>query len=139
MNWWYYEIFYVGKVSQMDVNFKILGSLSSSFFCLLTKRVVSALELNQQENSFPNRKVYSCKQWKSMSRKWENVKLYSNLSNSFISKLNLKKMSSSLSVYSPKLNLTHFSPVSHFCTPWKPQTTKGFLTFFKGYRNVTLD
>ena len=139
MNWWYYEIFYVGKVSQMAVNFKILGSLSSSFFCLLTKRVVSALELNQQENSFPNRKVYSCKQWKSMSRKWENVKLYSNLSNSFISKLNLKKMSSSLSVYSPKLNLTHFSPVSHFCTPWKPQTTKGFLTFFKGYRNVTLD
>ena len=59
MNWWYYEIFYVGKVSQMDVNFKILGSLSSSFFCLLTKRVVSALELNQQENSFPNRKVYT--------------------------------------------------------------------------------
>ena len=52
MNWWYYEIFYVGKVSQMDVNFKILGSLSSSFFCLLTKRVVSALELNQQESLF---------------------------------------------------------------------------------------
>ena len=25
------------------------------------------------------------------------------------------------------LNLTHFSPVSHFYTPWKRQKTKGFL------------
>ena len=25
--------------------------------------------------------------------------------------------------------LTHFSPVSHFYTPWKGQKTKGFLTF----------
>ena len=35
-----------------------------------------------------------------------------------------------------KNSLTHFSPVSHFYTPW---TTKGFLTFSGGYRNVTLD
>ena len=44
-------------------------------------------------------------------------------------------------------SLTHFSPVSHFYTPWKRQKTFGFLTFsgvrfsdvFRGYRNVTLD
>ena len=28
--------------------------------------------------------------------------------------------------------LTHFSPVSHFCTPWKRQKTFGFLTFSGG-------
>ena len=28
--------------------------------------------------------------------------------------------------------LTHFSPVSHFYTPWKRQKTKGFLTFSGG-------
>ena len=28
--------------------------------------------------------------------------------------------------------LTHFSPVSHFYTPWKSQKTKGFLTFLGG-------
>ena len=28
----------------------------------------------------------------------------------------------------PRL-LTHFSPVSHFYTPWKSKKTKGFLTF----------
>ena len=28
--------------------------------------------------------------------------------------------------------LTHFSPVSHFCTPWKRQKTFGFLTFSRG-------
>ena len=27
------------------------------------------------------------------------------------------------------MRLTHFSPVSHFYTPWKRQKTKGFLTF----------
>ena len=39
-------------------------------------------------------------------------------------------------------HLTHFSPVSHFYTPWKRQKTKGFLTLFsdvfRRYRNVTL-
>ena len=30
------------------------------------------------------------------------------------------------------LNLTHFSPVSHFYTPWKRQKTFGFLTFSGG-------
>ena len=30
------------------------------------------------------------------------------------------------------LRLTHFSPVSHFYTPWKPQRTYGFLTFSGG-------
>ena len=29
-------------------------------------------------------------------------------------------------------NLTHFSPVSHFYTPWKRQKTFGFLTFSEG-------
>ena len=28
--------------------------------------------------------------------------------------------------------LTHLSPMSHFCTPWKRQKTKGFLTFSGG-------
>ena len=28
--------------------------------------------------------------------------------------------------------LTHFSPVSHFYTPWKRQKTKGFLTLSGG-------
>ena len=28
--------------------------------------------------------------------------------------------------------LTHFSPLSHFYTPWKRQKTKGFLTFSGG-------
>ena len=28
--------------------------------------------------------------------------------------------------------LTHFSPVSYFCTPWKRQKTKSFLTFSEG-------
>ena len=28
--------------------------------------------------------------------------------------------------------LTHFSPVSHFCTPWKRQKTIGFLTLSGG-------
>ena len=28
--------------------------------------------------------------------------------------------------------LTHFSPVSHFYTPWKCQKTFGFLTFSGG-------
>ena len=28
--------------------------------------------------------------------------------------------------------LTHFSPVLQFCTPWKRQETKGFLTFSEG-------
>ena len=28
--------------------------------------------------------------------------------------------------------LTHFSPVSHFHTPWKPQKPFGFLTFSGG-------
>ena len=36
-------------------------------------------------------------------------------------------------------SLTHFSPVSHFYTPWKRQKTTSFLTFLGGYRNVTLD
>ena len=31
-----------------------------------------------------------------------------------------------------KFLLTHFSPVSHFYTPWKRQKTKGFLTFSGG-------
>ena len=35
--------------------------------------------------------------------------------------------------------LIDFSSVSHFCTPWKCQKTKDFLTFSGGYRNVTLD
>ena len=30
------------------------------------------------------------------------------------------------------LVLTHFSPVSHFYTPWKRQKTYGFLTFSGG-------
>ena len=34
--------------------------------------------------------------------------------------------------------LTHFSPVLHFYTPWKRQKTKGFWSF-QGCRNVTLD
>ena len=38
-----------------------------------------------------------------------------------------------------KILLTHFSPVSHFYTFWKYQKTIGFLTFSRGYRNVTLD
>ena len=29
-------------------------------------------------------------------------------------------------------SLTHFSPVSHFYTPWKRQKTKGSLTFSGG-------
>ena len=29
-------------------------------------------------------------------------------------------------------SLTYFSPVSHFCTPWKRQKTFGFLTFSGG-------
>ena len=37
------------------------------------------------------------------------------------------------------LTLTHFSPMSHSYTPWKLQKTYGFLTIFRGYRNVTLD
>ena len=28
--------------------------------------------------------------------------------------------------------LTHFSPISHFYTPWKRQKTYGFLTFSGG-------
>ena len=28
--------------------------------------------------------------------------------------------------------LTHFSPMSHFYTPWKRQKTYGFLTFLEG-------
>ena len=32
------------------------------------------------------------------------------------------------------LELTHFSPMSHFYTPWKR-----FSDAFRGYRNVTLD
>ena len=31
-----------------------------------------------------------------------------------------------------KFLLTHFSPVSHFYTPWKRQKIKGFLTFSGG-------
>ena len=30
------------------------------------------------------------------------------------------------------LFLTHYKPMSHFCTPWKHQKTKGFLTFSWG-------
>ena len=30
------------------------------------------------------------------------------------------------------IRLTHFSPVSHFYTPWKRQKTKVFLTFSRG-------
>ena len=32
----------------------------------------------------------------------------------------------------PENPLTHFSPVSHFYTPWKREKTKGFLTFSEG-------
>ena len=32
----------------------------------------------------------------------------------------------------PKYSLTHFSPMSHFYTPWKRQKTYGFLTFSGG-------
>ena len=28
--------------------------------------------------------------------------------------------------------LTHFSPMFHFCIPWKRQKTEGFLTFSGG-------
>ena len=31
--------------------------------------------------------------------------------------------------------LTHFSPLSHFYTPWKRQKTEGFSDVFTGYRN----
>ena len=31
-----------------------------------------------------------------------------------------------------ELHLIHFSPVSHFYTPWKRQKTFGFLTFSGG-------
>ena len=34
-----------------------------------------------------------------------------------------------LEVCWPHRKLTHFSPVSHFCTPWKRQKTFGFLAF----------
>ena len=30
--------------------------------------------------------------------------------------------------------LTHFSPISHFYTPWKCQKTYGFLTFSRGIK-----
>ena len=35
-------------------------------------------------------------------------------------------------IHERSLRLTHFSPVSHFYTPWKRQKTKGFLTFSWG-------
>ena len=34
--------------------------------------------------------------------------------------------------------LTHFSPVSHFYTPWKRQKNLWFSDVFRGYRNVAL-
>ena len=37
-----------------------------------------------------------------------------------------------ISSYVLKKTLTHFSPVSHFYTPWKHQKTFGFLTFSGG-------
>ena len=41
------------------------------------------------------------------------------------------KLSSQL-LFSDRWSLTHFSPVSHFYTPWKRQKTFGFLTFSGG-------
>ena len=38
----------------------------------------------------------------------------------------------SSSVLPSNILLTHFSPVSHFHTPWKRQKTKGFRTFSGG-------
>ena len=32
-----------------------------------------------------------------------------------------------VTLYFFNVSLTHFSPVSHFYTPWKRQKTKGFL------------
>ena len=34
--------------------------------------------------------------------------------------------------FEEEAHLTHFSPVSHFYTPWKRQKTFGFLTFSGG-------
>ena len=48
------------------------------------------------------------------------------LNNLFISYLNLFLFLTELKTF---LYLTHFSPVSHFYSPWKRQKTFGFLTF----------
>ena len=61
-----------------------------------------------------------------------NVRWHDNLKNSY---LLFHKTYGHWTRQSHKLagsSLTHFSPVSHFYTPWKRQKTKGFLTFSGG-------
>ena len=54
-------------------------------------------------------------------------------------RFSLEAYAKNLQENAKKCSLTHFSPVSHFYTPWKRQKTFGFSDVFRGYRNVTLD
>ena len=49
-----------------------------------------------------------------------------------IAAINPKNSDDKCFQYGKIVPLTHFSPVSHFYTPWKRQKTKGFLKFSGG-------
>ena len=61
------------------------------------------------------------------SKIWNSMSLFA-ISTTF--KMNISILHFFLASHSN--SLTHFSPMSHFCTPWKRQKSLGFLTFSGG-------